>query len=147
MFQLSGAPFRALYSAALSLNVLFHAPAYGEQEQPAIFGINCSLETAFGETAEAVVKVGEGNIIRLKINELRLHNVVALAGHSHSPSIAFSSNMDSRGVYTLVIHRDFFRPHPEGYDPSKPPATLTIQNADEDVVPYVEIFLGSCRFN
>ncbi len=46
----------------------------------------------------------------------------------------------------MVVHRDFYLPHPEGYDPENPPATLTIQRADADFVPTVEVFTGNCRF-
>ena len=104
------------------------------------------METSDGDVADAVLKVGDGDTISLKINALNLHNVITLEGHSHSPSIAFSTNMDGRGVYTLVIHRDFFLPHPESYDPNKPPATLTIQKANANVVPEVVVYSGDCEF-
>lgn len=135
-----------LVCASLMSHILLLTPAFAEDVKSKVVGFTCSLKTAGGDAADAVLEIGDGDTISLKINELSLHNVVALEGHSHSPAIAFSTNMDSRGVYTLVIHRDFFLPHPEGYNPSKPPATLTIQTANVDIVPEVVVFLGECEF-
>ena len=146
VLQSTSIPFSALFYASILSNTLLYSPAFAEDVKPTLSGFTCSLETADGDVADAVLKIGDGDTISLKINELNLHNVIALEGHSHSPSIAFSTNMDSRGVYTLVIHRDFFLPHPEGYDPIRPPATLTIQKANADVVPEVVVYFGECEF-
>lgn len=135
-----------LFCTAILSSMLSISPANAEEAKSKIIGFTCSLETAGGDVVDAVLEIGDEDIVSLTINELNLHNVVAIKGHSHSPAIAFSTNMDSRGVYTLTIHRDFFLPHPDGYDPSKPPATLTIQSANEEMVPEVVVFLGDCEF-
>ena len=145
VLQSMSIPFFALFFASVFSNTLLYSSAFAEEVKTNLFGFTCSLETADGDVADAVLKIGVGDTISLKINELILHNVIMLEGHSHSPSIAFSTNMNGWGVYTLVIHRDFFLPHPEGYDPLRPPATLTIQKANADVVPRVVVYLGECE--
>lgn len=143
MFQLVRTQFQSLVSFALTISVVIAAPAFGK-ESPS--RLSCSVQHANGEVADAKIKINESNKIDFEACALKLHNVVALIGHSHSLSLAFSSNMDGRRVYTFVIHRDFFLPHPDGYDPSNPPATLTIQHANSEVVPSVDVFTGDCTF-
>ena len=55
-----------------------------------------------------------GDSISLKINDLNIGGLVPLRGHSHSPTIAVSGNMDVRGVYTLAILEIFFDLIPSG---------------------------------
>ena len=122
------------------------SPAIGEQSAQAETVINCSLKSGDGDVVEAVLTAA-GDSIALKVNELKIIGVVPLRGHSHSPTIAVAGNMDARGVYTLAIHRNIFRPHPIGFDPDNPPATLTVQQADDNVVPTIKSYQGNCSFN
>ena len=95
------------------------SPAIGEQSNQSEIVISCTLKSTEGEKVEVILTEKEGEL-NLNVNDLDLIGVVPLRGHSHSPTIAVASNMDDRGVYTLAIHRAFFRPFPLGFDPNNP---------------------------
>ena len=145
MFQWVRAKLKSPLYAALLANALISTAASGEASHPKRTEIHCSLASLDGHIGNAFISIGDDDKTTFMFNELSIRNTVPLVGHSHSPSVGFAGNMNGGGVYTLVIHRKFFRPYPEGFDPMNPPATLTIQHADEDVVPTVDVYAGSCR--
>jgi len=145
MFQRVKAKLKSPIHVVMLANALMGTTASGEASTPKSTELHCSLVSLDGHSADAFISIDDDDKITFTFNGSSVQNTVPLEGHSHSPNVGFASNMDGKGVYTLVIHRKFFRPFSEGFDPTNPPATLTIQHADEDVVPMVDVFSGNCR--
>lgn len=107
------------------------------------FEFKCRLSTTLNDAIYVDGYIDIEDQIRFRINEQAIDAKFVPNAANHSPTIAFAASFLSN-VFTLVIHRDFFLPHPEGYDPSAPPATLTVQHADARIVPTVDVYLGHC---
>ncbi|WP_152618459.1 hypothetical protein [Leisingera sp. ANG-Vp] len=143
MMKLSSSTLRRLLFVSLNLAFLAGSVAIGEESSELILELDCALNNTEGEEISIAVRATIESEIQLKINELIVDAVFVPNLISHPPTITFSASF-GEGVYTLVVHRDYFLPHPEGYDPSKPPASLTVQSSDTDVTPVVDVFLGNC---
>ncbi len=133
-----------LICAAIVIICGMNSTAIGQAKKPTIFKFTCQLETASSERINAYVELGTDDQILFEINELPIDGTLVRDSMTPSKTIAFSATFMST-VYTLVVHIDYFMPYPIGYDPYKPPATLTKQYADAQVVPVVEIYVGSCE--
>lgn len=143
MFHLPKMLLRPLICATLTGCLLMSSVALAEPERAASFKFSCLLSNASKENVQVNVIVDSEGQIQFSINggaanANLLPNIV-----NHSPTIAFAASHYSK-VYTLVIHRKFFRPYPEGYVSSAPSASLTVQHSDAQFVPIVGVYFGKC---
>ncbi|WP_456388704.1 hypothetical protein [Profundibacter sp.] len=134
---------RPLICATLTGYLLMGSVALAEPERVASIKFSCLLSNASKENVQLNVAIDSKDQIQFSINGAAANATFLPNIVNHSPTIAFAASHFSN-VYTLVIHRKFFRPYPEGYDSSAPPASLTVQHSDAQLVPVVDVYLGKC---
>ena len=136
---------KPLIGATLICSLLMNSIAQSKPDPESRVEFKCTLSNTSEEAIYVDVHVDVENQVRLDINGRTITGLFVPNAFDHSPTIAFAASYSSN-VYTLVIHTVFYRPYPEGYDPSAPPAALTVQHADASVLPIVEVYLGNCLF-
>ncbi|MFY2823223.1 hypothetical protein [Ruegeria sp. MALMAid1280] len=130
-------------SAILLAWVCTGSVAIGAGSTEQVLKLNCLLNNEDGEQVSVNVSAEAEGEVHFQVNQLKLEAVFVPNLVSHPPNITFATSFGN-AVYTLVMHRDYFLPHPDGYGPSKPPASLTVQSSDAGVTPMVDVFVGAC---
>lgn len=128
----------------LAFGCLLHSIALADTDEGGYLAFDCSFDATDGEAPNVAISLSGEDQVSLKINGSGVAGGFIPSTTSPAPTIGFFASGAGGGVYTLAIHRSFFRPHPDGYDPTRPPATLTVQWTDKDVTPVVEVFSGHC---
>ena len=103
----------------------------------------CTLVSSEEEQMTIEVYAEPEAKVNLSINGYTTSGVYVPSLSEPNSSLTFATSIIGN-TYTLVVHFDPFLPHPKGYEHENPPASLTIQNADLEVLPKVKTFFGNC---
>lgn len=136
---------KPLIGVVLTYSLLMSSIAQSKPNPETRVKFKCTLSNTSEESIYVNVAVDVENQIRLDVNGRMIAGLFVPNAFNHSLTTAFAASYSSN-VYTLVVHTQFYRPYPEGYDSFAPPATLAVQHADAGGIPIVEVYLGNCLF-
>ena len=119
---------------------------FSPKDAQAVIVFDCILTSDTGDSAVVKMTTMPDNKVRFELNGVTVIGIIVPPFTDHGRNLAVAATQRDGRIYTIAMHRKFYRPDPSGYDPSRLPATMTVQFANDDIVPLVEIYTGRCTY-
>ena len=147
LFQLQKLLPVPAFPTVLAVSLLWYSTVFAESDEmdgAMSIKFDCAVQTSEGEVLKILASLDGEDQVSFKINGISVVGLLVPTANIHTPTIGFVASTFDGSIYTLTIHRALVRPEPDGFDPTVPPAALTVQWTDQDISPVVDVFLGNC---